>query len=128
MHRHWRKVTEKSDSRRMRCNAMATIGQSTLAFRAMAFSIGMHMRIIHTADWHLCDRLGHVNRTEDLKTRVAIVADLCERHCADVLLIAGDLFSERVSREDVTSSLTDLRLTFKRFFARGGTVLAVTGN
>src|SRR5688572_6127385 len=86
------------------------------------------MRIIHTADWHLCDRLGHVNRTEDLRTRVRIVADLCERHDVDVLLIAGDLFTDRISREDMTESLTHLRLTFKGFFARGGTILAVTGN
>lgn len=86
------------------------------------------MRIIHTADWHLCDRLGHVNRTVDLKSRVAIVADLCERHSADVLLIAGDLFSERVSREEITDALTHLRLTFKGYFARNGTILAVTGN
>ena len=27
------------------------------------------MRIIHTADWHLCDRLGRIDRTTDLKTR-----------------------------------------------------------
>src|SRR5262245_41896794 len=52
------------------------------------------MKIIHTADWHLCDSLGRIDRTNDLKTRVETVANLCEQHAADVLLIAGDLFSE----------------------------------
>ncbi len=37
------------------------------------------MRIIHTADWHLCDRLRNVNRTDDLKDRVEVVAALVRR-------------------------------------------------
>jgi exonuclease SbcD len=44
------------------------------------------------------------------------------------LLIAGDLFYERASRDQVAGTLTHLRTTFKPFFARGGTILAVTGN
>ena len=88
------------------------------------------MRIIHTADWHLCDRLRQVNRTDDLKARVEIVAGLCEEHEADVLLIAGDLFSNDtlVTVEDMTEALAHLHGTFASFFARGGTILAVTGN
>jgi len=86
------------------------------------------MRIVHTADWHLCDRLGRVDRTDDLKRRVERVAELCIEHAADVLLIAGDLFSEQAGVEDMTKALNHLRDTFKPFFARGGTVLAITGN
>lgn len=86
------------------------------------------MRIVHTADWHLCDRLGRLDRTEDLKVRVEAVARLCEEHTADVLLIAGDLFSEQASVDDMTAALLHLRQTFLPFFARGGTILAVTGN
>ena len=63
------------------------------------------MRIIHTADWHLCEWLGKVNRTDDLKARVEVVAALCEDHAADVLLIAGDLFSEQATVEDMTAVL-----------------------
>lgn len=86
------------------------------------------MRMIHTADWHLCDRLGRIDRTPDLEARVEIVAKLCFEHQIDVLLIAGDLFSEQASVEEMTQALNHLQRTFSPFFARGGTILAVTGN
>jgi len=87
------------------------------------------VRIIHTADWHLCDRLGpRIDRTKDLEARVEKVAALCEEHAADVLLVAGDLFDDRASVDDMTRALTHIRETFKGFFALGGTVLAITGN
>jgi exonuclease SbcD len=86
------------------------------------------MRIIHTADWHLCDWLRQVNRTDDLTARVEVVADLCEQHKVDALLIAGDLFAEQATVEDMTEALTHLHKTFASFFDRGGTILAVTGN
>ena len=86
------------------------------------------MRIIHTADWHLCERLHNVNRTDDLKARVEVVAKLCHDNAADVLLIAGDLFSEQASVEDMTDALSHLHEVFDSFFQRGGTILSVTGN
>ena len=86
------------------------------------------MRIIHTADWHLCDKLGRIDRTDDLKARVGCVAALCEEHRADVLLVAGDLFSEQASVDEMTRALNHLRDVLKPFFARGGTLLAITGN
>jgi exonuclease SbcD len=86
------------------------------------------VRIIHTADWHLCDRLGRIDRTKDLQVRVKRVAQLCMEREADVLLIAGDLFSDQASADDMTRALTHLRTTFTPFFQRGGTVLAITGN
>ena len=48
------------------------------------------MRILHTADWHLCDRLGRIDRTDDLKARVERVAELCNERAVDLLLLAGD--------------------------------------
>jgi DNA repair protein SbcD/Mre11 len=86
------------------------------------------VRIIHTADWHLCDRLGRIDRTRDLEQRVEVVARLCVEHAADVLLIAGDVFSEQASVDDMTRSLNHIRRTFRDFFASGGTILAITGN
>jgi hypothetical protein len=32
------------------------------------------MRILHTADWHLADRLGRIDRTDDLRRAVERVA------------------------------------------------------
>ena len=88
------------------------------------------MRLIHTADWHLCDRLGRVDRTLDLRNRVEQVADLCESREADVLLIAGDVFSEgaHVTLDVMNDALDHLFKTFASFFGRGGTIIAVTGN
>jgi exonuclease SbcD len=86
------------------------------------------MKIVHTADWHLCDRLGRIDRTRDLNVRVERVAQLCIEREADVLLIAGDLFSEQASVDDMTQALKHLWQVFTPFFARGGTVLAITGN
>ncbi len=86
------------------------------------------MKIIHTADWHLCDELGRNDRTKDLQARVERVAELCIEHDADVLLIAGDLFSEQASVPKMTAAFQHLHTAFLPFFARGGTVLAITGN
>lgn len=86
------------------------------------------MRIIHTADWHLCNRLGRVDRTRDLRTRVEAVAGLCDTHRADVLVIAGDLFCDGATVDEMGDALEHLHATFNEFFARGGTVVGVTGN
>jgi exonuclease SbcD len=86
------------------------------------------MRIIHTADWHLCDRLGRIDRTPDLQRRVERVAELCLEHRVDVLVVAGDLFSEQASVDDMTRALLHLRSAFLPYFVRGGTILTITGN
>jgi exonuclease SbcD len=86
------------------------------------------MRLMHTADWHLCDRLGRIDRTDDLRTRVERVAELCDERAADLLLVAGDVFSEQATVEQMTDALRHLHRTFAPFFARGGTIVALTGN
>ena len=64
----------------------------------------------------------------DLKQRIETVAKLCEEKAADVLLIAGDLFSEYAELEHISDAFSHLHTTFKPFFQRGGTILAITGN
>ncbi len=86
------------------------------------------MRILHTADWHLCDRLGRLDRTADLKARVELVADYCEQKQVELLLVAGDLFYERATAAEMADALLHVRQVFRPFFERGGTILAVTGN
>src|SRR5262245_25687472 len=86
------------------------------------------MRLIHTADWHLCDRLGRIDRTEDLKARVEQIARMSCEQQADLLLIAGDLFSEQATVEPMTDALKHLHRTFSPFFVGGGTIVALTGN
>jgi exonuclease SbcD len=86
------------------------------------------MKILHTADWHLGDRLGRIDRTEDLRRAVERVAHYCEEHQVDVLLIAGDLFSELARPDSLRASIEHLQTVFEPFLLGGGTILAVTGN
>jgi exonuclease SbcD len=86
------------------------------------------MRILHTADWHLGDRLGRVDRTDDLRRAVERVAAYCAEEKADVLLVAGDLFSELAGPDSLREAVRHLRETFAGFLRGGGTILALTGN
>ncbi len=86
------------------------------------------MKILHTADWHLGDRLGRQDRTADLQRAVERVARLGEEQAVDVLLVAGDLFSELSRPDSLRDSIQHLQRTFEPFLLRGGTILALTGN
>jgi len=86
------------------------------------------VRILHTADWHLCNRLGRIDRSRDLESRVEAIANLCEEHAADVLLIAGDLFDDRAGLDQMEAAFRHILATFHSFLKRGGSILAVTGN
>src|SRR5262249_48082033 len=89
---------------------------------------GTPMKILHTADWHLNDRLRRQDRTQHLRDRVEQVAEICDREQVDVLLIAGDLFSDLATAPQIADSFRHLRRTFAGFLARGGVAIAVTGN
>lgn len=86
------------------------------------------MRIVHTADWHLGDRLGRIDRTDDLRRAVERVARHCAEQRADVLLVAGDVFSELSRPDSLRESIRHLQETFRPFLLGGGTILAITGN
>lgn len=86
------------------------------------------MRILHTADWHLGDRLGRIDRTADLRAAVERVAVHCREQEAEVLLVAGDLFSELSRPDSLRESIAHLQATFEPFLLGGGTILALTGN
>ena len=86
------------------------------------------MRILHTADWHLGDRLGRIDRTDDLRRAVERVAEYCRTEKADVLLIAGDIFSELARPDSLRDAIHHLKETFGTFLRDGGTILALTGN
>jgi exonuclease SbcD len=86
------------------------------------------MRILHTADWHLADRLGRQDRTQDIRRAVERVAGYCAEEKVDVLLVAGDLFSELAGPEALREAIRHLHETFGPFLRGGGTVLALTGN
>src|SRR5213078_1169641 len=72
--------------------------------------------------------LGRVDRTDDLRRAVERVADYCVRERADVLLVAGDLFSELSRPDSLRESIEHIEAVFEPFLLGGGTILALTGN
>jgi exonuclease SbcD len=86
------------------------------------------MKLLHTADWHLGDRLGRIDRTDDLRRAVERVAEHCRSERADVLLVAGDVFSELARPDGLREAVRHIQATFEGFLRDGGTILAVTGN
>jgi exonuclease SbcD len=86
------------------------------------------MRILHTADWHLGDRLGRIDRTDDLRRAVERVAAYCKSERIDVLLVAGDLFSELARPDGLRETIRHWQDVFRDFLESGGTVLTLTGN
>src|SRR5262245_33728291 len=86
------------------------------------------MRILHTADWHLGDRMGRIDRTDDLRRAVERVAGYCHEEKVDLLLVAGDIFSELSRPDGLRDSIEHIQATFEKFLLEGGTILAITGN
>jgi exonuclease SbcD len=86
------------------------------------------MKILHTADWHLGDRLGRIDRTDDLRRAVERVAEHCARRAVDVLLVAGDLFSELARPDGLREAIRHVQETFRPFLRDGGTIVTLTGN
>jgi exonuclease SbcD len=86
------------------------------------------MKILHTADWHLGDRLGRIDRTDDLRRAVERIAEYCRSEKIDVLLVAGDLFSELARADGLRDAIRHLRETFESFLRDRGVIVAITGN
>ena len=74
------------------------------------------------------DKLGWVDRTDDLEQAVGRIAALLESEQADILIVAGDLLSEVVRPQQLSRVVAFWSRTFAAFLGRGGTVVAVTGN
>jgi hypothetical protein len=80
------------------------------------------MRLIHTADWLLCDRLGRIDRTKDLETRVERVAALCScrGNCPSYSVAAGWRDEPRRDRPPAPQAIpTTPRPPMVRQFSRG---------
>lgn len=99
-----------------------------LVFAGLTCQNDGSMRILHTGDWHLGDRLSNIDRTADLRRAVERVAKYADDRNVDVLLVAGDIFSERSRADGLRDSIGHLNRTFRAFLDRGGTMIALTGN
>src|SRR5512141_1300316 len=86
------------------------------------------MKILHTSDWHLNERQGHVDRQQDIVKRLEEIAGLLEQHQVDVMLVSGDLFSNTVRLDQARSAFSDVSRVFRPFLVRGGTMIVIGGN
>ena len=86
------------------------------------------MRILHTADWHLTEKLGPIDRRSDLVARLQEIAAYLDEYKVDVMVIAGDVFSQCNRMEDLEKAMTDVNRVFKPFLLNGGTMVAISGN
>lgn len=86
------------------------------------------MRILHTADWHLNDRLERQDRQPDLLRALDQISRYLDEYKVDVMVVAGDLFSERSTREQWRDAISQIKERFISFVTRGGTIVAISGN
>jgi exonuclease SbcD len=84
------------------------------------------IKVLHTADWHLGKKLGHIDRLEEQRLVLEELVVLAEREAVDVVLIAGDLWDTFVPAHD---ALALFYSTVSRL-SRGGkcAVIAIAGN
>ena len=63
------------------------------------------MKILHSADWHLDAPLGGYSEADAAFLRGQLlkvpqkIADLCKKEQCDILLLAGDLFDGKYTKE-----------------------------
>jgi DNA repair protein SbcD/Mre11 len=86
------------------------------------------MKILHTADWHMNATLGRVNRSSDICQALEKIAGDLDEHQVDVMLVAGDLFSDRSRPEQIRAAVSEIKRIFRPFLERGGTIVAISGN
>lgn len=86
------------------------------------------MRILHTADWHMQDRLGRQDRSADISRALEQIAAYLEQYRVDVMLVAGDVFSEHCRTEQMRAAIAEIRRIFLPFIERGGTMVVISGN
>lgn len=86
------------------------------------------MRILHTSDWHLNDRLGRINRQGDIVERLEEIANYLDEYQVDVMVVAGDLFSQYNRLEELKSAMGEVNRVFKPFLLGGGTIVTISGN
>ncbi|HEY0074670.1 MAG TPA: exonuclease subunit SbcD [Abditibacteriaceae bacterium] len=86
------------------------------------------MKILHTGDWHMNDTLGRVDRSADICQSLEQIAHYLEEHAVDVMIVAGDLFSERSRLDQMRGAVGEIRRIFLPFLNRGGSILAISGN
>jgi exonuclease SbcD len=84
------------------------------------------MKILHTSDWHIGKKIGRYDRSEELASVLAEVAEIADSHAVDLVLVSGDIFDRAAP---TVPSMTMAFDALKRL-SNGGkrSVVAVAGN
>lgn len=86
------------------------------------------IRFLHTSDWHLGNRLGTQDRLSDQLARLREIVAHIERESVDVLLVAGDIFSERLERDGLARIVEHLAALLRPLVTNGLQVVLLAGN
>jgi exonuclease SbcD len=86
------------------------------------------MKILHTSDWHLNERLGRIERRTDIAERLIEISGYLDQYKVDVMVVSGDLFANITRMEAVRDAVGDVGHAFKRFLLNGGTIVGISGN
>ena len=87
------------------------------------------MKILHTADWHLGDRLGRIDRTDDLRRAVERVADVLQAGERSTCCSSPATCSANSRGPDgLRETIRHWQDVFREFLETGGTILTLTGN
>ena len=86
------------------------------------------MRILHTSDWHLNERLKGIERQPDIVSRLEEIAGYLDEHRVDVMVVSGDVFSQTTRMSELKKAMDDVNRVFKPFLLSGGSIIAISGN
>ncbi|MDQ2913752.1 MAG: exonuclease SbcCD subunit D [Chloroflexota bacterium] len=85
------------------------------------------IRLLHTSDWHLGDRLGTEDRLPDQLARLEEICAAMDRESVDVLMVAGDVFDESRA-EPFARVVRQLAKLLKPRIEAGLTTVFIAGN
>ena len=64
---------------------------------------GENMRILHTADWHIGQRLHERQRTDEHKAFLEWLLNTIQEHEVELLLVSGDIFDTALPSSEATN-------------------------
>src|SRR5690242_8218981 len=86
------------------------------------------MKILHTSDWHLNERLGRIDRQSDIADRLIEIAGYLDQHKVELMVVSGDLFANVTRMDSLRDAIGDVSRAFKPFLLSGGTIVGISGN
>ncbi len=97
-----------------------------IIYQVMMKKVGVLLKILHTADWHLGKIVNNVYMTEDQRYILEQFLKIVEEQRPDAIIIAGDLYDRAIPPKQAVELLNDTLTTIINDF--NIPVLAISGN